>query len=412
MRICDYSTEQTQPQVVLLEDPHIEADDVYENAGFVVKRISGSLDESELIQVLSDAQVVGLRSKTTITRRVIESCPKLIAIGCYCIGTNQVDLEACNERGVAVFNAPYSNTRSVVEMAVASIIALARRLPVKNAALQRGVWEKTSSGSHEIRGKTLGIIGYGSIGTQLSVLAEALGMQVVFYDEAQRLALGNARCLGSIEEVLKLADFVSLHVDGRPGNRNLFGEKEFSLMKPGAIFINLARGFVVDVNALANSLRSGKLAGAAVDVFPEEPKKNGDPFTSPLVGLENTILTPHVGGSTLEAQYDIGQFVSGKIVQYWKDGSSDMSVNIPNLTLQSNPDSRYRLSLLHRNTPGVLALVNQTLAEHGANINGQILSTSGSYGYALTEIASELPQEAIAAIESMPDTIGLRVMSL
>lgn len=399
-------------KAVLLENPHDVADDIFLGADIEVVRVNGALDEDDLIDALQDADIVGLRSKTNLTRRVVESCPRLSVLGCYCIGTNQVDLEACSEHGVAVFNAPYSNTRSVVELAISDIIALTRQIPQKNAALQSGVWLKTAEGSHEVRGKTLGIIGYGNIGTQLSVLAEAMGMKVVFFDTAERLALGNAKSLASMDEVLQVSDYVSLHVDGRPSNNNMFGTREFDLMKPGSILINLARGSVVDIDALAANLRSGKLAGAAVDVYPSEPKKNGDHFDSPLVGLTNTILTPHIGGSTLEAQFDIGKFVSSKIVDYWHSGITDMSVNIPNLSLVPNPDSRYRLTYLHRNTPGVLALINQSLAEQGANINGQILATSGQYGYALTEISSELPVEAVTAIRNLPATVSLRVLPL
>lgn len=399
-------------KVVLLEDPHPVANQAFSANDFEVQRVNGALEQQELISVLSDADVVGIRSKTTITREVIEACPRLAVIGCYCIGTNQVDLEACTSHGVAVFNAPFSNTRSVVELAISHIISLTRQVPEKNASLQRGEWQKTSQGSHEVRGKTLGIIGYGNIGTQLSVLAEAMGMKVIFYDSAQRLAMGNARPVDSMEQLLSTSDFVSLHVDGRPDNQDLFGAEQFEQMKPGAIFINLARGFVVDIEALAQHLKNGHLAGAAVDVYPHEPKKNGEKFSSPLIGIPNTILTPHIGGSTLEAQHDIGTFVSGKITDYWVKGSTDMSVNLPNISLRPNPDARYRLTLLHRNTPGVLGLVNQTFAQQGVNINGQILGTEAAIGYAVTDISSELPVQAVASIRSLPDTIALRVLQL
>lgn len=399
-------------KAVLFEDPHPCADTLFTQAGITVERISGSLDEKDVISALADADIVGIRSKTSITATVIEACPRLSAIGCFCIGTNQVDIPAATRAGVAIFNAPYSNTRSVVELAIGHIISLTRRIPQKNAALHRGQWEKSAEGAHEVRGKTLGIIGYGNIGTQLSVLAEAMGMNVVFYDQCERLALGNAVKLGSMEDLLRVSDVVSLHVDGREANRGLFGEAEFALMRTGALFLNLARGFVVDIDALRRHLVSGHLAGAAVDVYPEEPKKNGDLFTSPLVGLDNVILTPHIGGSTLEAQYDIGTFVATKIADYRTLGSSDMSVNIPNLTLATNREGRYRICHIHKNLPGVLAAVNQTFAQQGVNISGQILRTEAETGYAITDISSELPVETVAALRAMPETVRLRVLEL
>lgn len=399
-------------KAVLLEDPHQVADEVFSGFNIEVERIKGSLDEDALIERLQDADIVGIRSKTHITSRVISSCPRLQVVGCFCIGTNQVDLEAATKRGVTIFNAPYSNTRSVVELAIGHIINLARHIETRNQDLQRGIWNKSASGSHEVRGKTLGIIGYGNIGTQLSVLAEAMGMNVVFYDCAQRLAMGNARALPTMDEVLKTADFISVHVDGRKSNEGLIGKRQFELMKEGAVFINLSRGLVVDVDALAENIRSGKISGAAVDVYPEEPKKNGNEFHSPLLGLPNTILTPHIGGSTLEAQFDIGQFVSHKIADYWRLGSTEMSVNMPNLNLSTHDNSLYRLAFLHRNIPGVLGRVNQVFADQNVNINGQILGTEGEVGYALTDIASELPVSAVAQIRSLPEAIGLRVLSL
>lgn len=399
-------------KAVLLEDPHEMADEVFSNYDIDVERIKGSLDEDALIERLQDADIVGIRSKTQVSSKVIENCPRLKALGCFCIGTNQVDLKAATRHGVAVFNAPYSNTRSVVELAIGHIINLARQVETRNQDLQRGIWNKSASGSHEVRGKTLGIIGYGNIGTQLSVLAEAMGMNVVFYDCAQRLAMGNARAQASMDQVLKTADFVSIHVDGRRSNAGLIGRRQFDQMKEGVIFINLSRGHVVDVDALADNIRSGKIAGAAVDVYPEEPEKNGNKFHSPLLGLPNTILTPHIGGSTLEAQFDIGQFVAHKIADYWRLGTTEMSVNLPNLNLHAHKDSLYRLAFLHTNTPGVLGRVNQVFANQDANINGQILGTEGQVGYALTDIASQLPVSAVAEIRSMPETIALRVLSV
>lgn len=399
-------------RALLLENPHKVADEIFARHGIEVQRVSGALDESELLRALEGVEYIGIRSKTTLSRKVLEAHPQIQAIGAFCIGTNQIDLAAATELGISVFNAPYSNTRSVVELAIGEIIDLSRRVTVKNSRLHRGVWDKSADGAHEVRGHTLGIIGYGNIGTQLSVLAEAMGLNVIFYDTAERLALGNATQMPTMESVLREADVVSLHVDGRPSNTKMFGAQQFAMMKPGAMFINLSRGHVVDIDALHDALVSGHLSGAAVDVFPSEPKKNGDPFTSPLAKLDNVILTPHIGGSTEEAQYDIGRFVAHKLADYRRTGSTDMSVNLPNLQLSASEESRYRIRLIHRNTPGVLALVNRTFAETGANIGAQILGTSGQTGYALTDINSELPIEAIEEIRSMKDTIRLTITRL
>lgn len=397
-------------KVLLLENPHEGADELFAQDDIEVIRVTGSLGESDLIEAIKDVDMVGIRSKTELTRKVIEAAPRLEAIGAYCIGTNQIDLKAATERGIAVFNAPYSNTRSVVEMAISELVALARRIPSKNANLQRGLWQKSASGSHEVRGRTLGIVGYGNIGTQLSVLAEAMGMNVIFYDIAEVLAMGNAKPMGSLEELLAQADFVSLHVDGRPENKSMFTAREFAQMKPGSIFLNLSRGTVADQEALAQALKSGHLAGAGVDVFWEEPKKNGEPFNSPLLGIDNVILTPHIGGSTLEAQEDIGRFTTNKLRDYMKSGNTDMSVNLPRLSPSSSQFSGHRIGLIHRNTPGVMAHINQLFAQHGANIDAQILATSGQVGYALADISSELPQDAIDEVLLLPETIRLRIM--
>lgn len=399
-------------RALLLENPHKTADEVFAKNGIEVLRNPGALDEAELIRALEGVDYLGIRSKTNVSRAVLEAHPQLKAIGAFCIGTNQIDLRAATELGISVFNAPYSNTRSVVELAIGEIIDLSRRVTVKNSRLHRGIWDKSADGAHEVRGHTLGIIGYGNIGTQLSVLAEAMGLNVIFYDVAERLALGNATRMPTLESVLREADIVSIHVDGQISNADLFGAREFAMMKPGALFINLSRGFIVDIDALHEALVSGHLAGAAVDVFPEEPKKNGDPFASPLATLDNVILTPHIGGSTEEAQYDIGRFVASKISDYERTGSTDMSVNLPNLQLAVSGESRYRIALIHRNTPGVLATVNNALAETGANIGAQILGTAGQTGYALTDINSELPLEAIEKIRSMKDTIRLTTIRL
>ncbi|GAB3093481.1 phosphoglycerate dehydrogenase [Isoptericola nanjingensis] len=394
-------------RALLLENVHPVAAQNLRDAGIEVVTRPGALDESELIESLADFQILGIRSKTTVTRKVLESVPGLQAVGTFSIGTNQIDLEAAAAHGVAVFNAPYSNTRSVVELAISEIIALTRRLTVRDKALHDGVWDKTAEGSHEVRGRTLGIIGYGNIGSQLSVLAENLGMRVVFYDTAEKLALGNAHRVETIEELLAAADAVTIHVDGRAGNAGLFGADLFAGMKPGAIFLNLSRGFVVDVEALREHIRSGHLGGAAVDVFPTEPKKRGDGFTSPLRGLPNVILTPHVGGSTEEAQEAIGEFVSKKLRDFVATGSTTLSVNLPNLQLAHTGVGR--IMLLHRNVPGVLARVNQVFADHGANIEAQMLATRGEIGYVVTDISDVTQRGASAKLQAMDSTIRLRI---
>jgi D-3-phosphoglycerate dehydrogenase len=396
-------------RALLLENLHPQARAIMEAAGYEVVTRSGALDESELIEALQGVHLLGIRSKTQVTEAVLDAAHDLVAVGAYCIGTNQVDLHAAASRGVAVFNAPFSNTRSVVEIALADIIALTRRLTVLDRSMHDGVWNKSAEGSHEVRGRTLGIIGYGNIGTQLSVLAENLGMSVVFYDTAEKLALGNARRADSLDELLDVADIVTLHVDGRSGNAGLFGAKQFARMREGAIFLNLSRGFVVDYAALRDAILSGHVAGAAVDVFPVEPKRKGDPFESELRGLPNVILTPHTGGSTEEAQEAIGQFVSNKLRDYLGTGTTMLSVNLPNLTLEPR-EGVHRLAYLHRNVPGVLAAVNQTLAEHGANIEGQLLATRGEVGYVVTD-AGSVEREVVEALRARPETIRLRVVS-
>lgn len=398
-------------RLLLLESPHASADDVFARYGFEVERVSGALDEDELIARLHGVDMLGIRSKTDVSARVIEACPQLSAIGAFCIGTNQIDLEAASRNGVAVFNAPYSNTRSVVEMVIGCLIALTRQIPQKNLALHRGVWMKSADGSHEIRDKTIGIIGYGSIGSQLSVLCEALGMHVVFYDIAEKLALGNARRAGSIDELLKVSDVVSLHIDGRLENTNFFNAELFGKVKPGSVFINLARGHVADLDALRAKLDDGTIAGAAIDVFPTEPRANGDDFDSSLVGYENVILTPHIGGSTIEAQESIGSFVATKLANFWRKGSTDMSVNIPNIATPPSADSTHRVAWVHSNTPGALASVNQLFADASVNVTYQSLATSGEVGYMVTDTSSAIPDGLVQRLNSSPAHIRLRVLS-
>jgi D-3-phosphoglycerate dehydrogenase len=378
--------------------------------GYEVETVGRALDEEELIAKLDGVHLLGIRSKTQVTADVLTAAPQLRAIGAFCIGTDQIDLRHAAESGIAVFNAPFSNTRSVVELAIAEIIALTRRLTEKNADMHNGVWNKDAEGSHEIRGRSIGIVGYGNIGTQLSVLSENLGLRVYFYDTSEKLSLGNAVRCNSLEELLEVADIVTLHVDGRPGNSGFFGEEQFARMRPRSIFLNLSRGFVIDHEALRRHLDNGHLAGAAVDVFPKEPKAKGDEFVSALRGLPNVILTPHIGGSTEEAQSDIGSFVAEKLHKYIAEGSTTLSVNLPSLNLQPLPDT-HRIALLHHNIPGVLADVNSIFAGQKVNVEGQILSTRGEYGYLLTDIAAHYPPEILSQLANMATTVQLRVLS-
>ena len=393
------------PRALLVENIHPVAAQTLQAAGYEVETLKGALDEADLHAALAGVEVLGLRSKTRVTSGVLRDLPDLAAVGAFCIGTNQIDLVDAAERGVAGFNAPYSNTRSVEENAIAQIIALARRLIDRDRGLQSGVWDKSSTGSHEIRGRTLGIVGYGNIGSQLSVIAEALGMRVLFFDIEDRLALGNAVRCSSLEELLDRAETVTLHVDGRSDNVGLFGAEQLSRMRPRSLLLNLSRGFVVDHEALASHLLSGHLAGAAIDVFPEEPRAQGDPFTSPLRGLPNVILTPHVGGSTQEAQVDIGHFVAGKLLDYVRRGSTTMSVNLP--TVSASVGFSSRLAHLHRNVPGSLARSNAVLASHGVNVNAQVLATRGELGYLLTDVDRPLTQDQLTELRQLPGTVRL-----
>ena len=394
-------------KVLLLENIHQVAVENLERAGYDVELRHSSMSEDELIAALPGVAMLGIRSNTHITQKVLDNAPDLLAIGCFCIGTNQVDLAAAAAKGVAVFNAPYSNTRSVVELVIAEIISLARRLPDKTQKMHAGVWDKSAKGSHEVRGRTLGIVGYGNIGTQLSNLAEAMGLNVIFFDVADRLRHGNARRMPSLEALLAEADVVSLHVDGRPGNAGIFGDEQFRLMKPRSIFINAARGMVVDTAALREHILSGHIAGAALDVFPVEPKAQGDEFESPLRGLDNVILTPHVGGSTQEAQEEIGYFVSTKLRDFQQQGSTALSVDLPAVQPPALT-SGHRLAYLHINVPGVLAEVNNVLAAEGANVTGQYLATKGEQGYVVTDSTEPISETALGKLQASPHTIWLR----
>jgi D-3-phosphoglycerate dehydrogenase len=396
-------------RALLLENIHPGAARLLEASGFDVDVAKGALGEDDLATRVCDFDLLGIRSRTQVTDRVLAASERLLAVGAFCIGTNQIDLSAAQHRGVAVFNAPFSNTRSVVELVIAEIIALTRRLPEKNREMHAGIWSKSAQGAHEVRGRRLGIVGYGNIGSQLSVLAEALGMTVAFYDTADRLALGNARRLGSLDELLAWADVVTLHVDGRPDNRGLFGEAEFSSMRGGSLFLNLSRGFVVDHGSLRSHIETGHIAGAAVDVFFEEPAGDDPAFVSRLQGLDNVILTPHIGGSTEEAQIDIGEFVAKKLLEYVRSGATGLSVNMPNVELPSRAGA-HALVHVHRNTPGVLAAINAIFADHGVNIEGQALGTRGETGYVITDIASDFTEDMIQGLSRMEETIRLRIL--
>ena len=397
-------------RVLLLENIHADGRDFLRAKGYQVETRDGALGEDELIEAIQGVHLLGIRSTTYITQKVLDNAPDLLAIGAFCIGTNQIDLAATSRAGIAVFNAPYSNTRSVVELAIAEIISLARRLHEKSTDMHRGVWNKSAAGSHEVRGRTLGIIGYGNIGSQLSVIAEALGLKVIFFDIDDKLALGNAKRCSTIEELLEEADVVSLHVDGRPGNAGFFGAEQFAAMKPRSLFLNLSRGIAVDTASLREHLESGHIAGAALDVFPVEPKRQGDPFSSELQGVPNVILTPHVGGSTEEAQQDIGRFVASKLRSYASFGGTSLSVNFPEMNLPADP-AKKRVAYVHRNAPGVLASINTLLGEHGVNIEGQQLATRGELGYAVTDVAADVGPDVLAALAALPETVRVRELS-
>lgn len=404
------SLDKTKIKFLLLEGIHESALEVLRGAGYTqIETLPKALQGEELKAKLADVHFLGIRSQTKLTADVLSAAPKLVAVGCFCIGTNQVDLNAARERGVAVFNAPYSNTRSVAELVLAEAILLLRGIPAKNALVHRGGWMKSAANSHEIRGKTLGIVGYGSIGTQLSVLAESMGMHVAFYDVVSKLPLGNARQVSRLHDLLAQSDIVSLHVPELPSTKWMIGPAEIAAMKPGGILINAARGTVVDIDALAEGIKSGKLWGAAIDVFPVEPGSNNEEFQSPLRGLDNVILTPHIGGSTMEAQANIGGEVAEKLVKYSDNGTSITSVNFPEVALPAHP-GKHRLLHIHHNVPGVLSAINQVFADNHINIASQYLQTDEKVGYVVTDIdaaSSELAQEKLAQV---PGTIRSRVL--
>lgn len=396
-------------KMLLLENIHPAAVERLEEAGYSVETMKGALDEDDLIEAIKGVHVLGIRSKTNVSARVLEHADRLLAVAAFCIGTNQIDLEAAAEHGVAVFNAPYSNTRSVVELAIGLTIVLMRDVADKSAAMHQGQWNKSATGSRELRGKTLGIVGYGAIGSQLSVLAEGLGMRVIFHDLSERLALGNARRMRSLDALLAEADVVSLHVDGRKDNADVIGAAQFAKMKPGVLFLNLSRGHVVDVDALAEAVKSGRVAGAAIDVFPEEPRTNADPFDSPLRGLKNVILSPHIGGSTEEAQEAIAEFAAERLLGYLNRGDTTFCVNLPNVQL-AEVSRAHRLLHIHRNQPGVLAELNRALSAAGFNILGQHLKTDERTGYVITDVDRDYDPEVLKVLRDLPGTVRFRML--
>ncbi|UYF99713.1 MULTISPECIES: phosphoglycerate dehydrogenase [unclassified Halomonas] len=404
------SLDKSKIKILLLEGVHQSAVDNFRNAGYEnIEHLPTSLDEEALIEKIHDVHFIGIRSRTQLNERVFAAAEKLVAVGCFCIGTNQVDLNAALKRGVAVFNAPYSNTRSVAELVLAEAIMLLRGIPEKNARAHQGGWLKSAANSHEARGKTLGIVGYGSIGAQLSVLAESLGFSVIYYDVITKLGMGNASQVGSLEELLSRSDVVSLHVPDLPSTRWMITKKEIAAMKPGAIFINASRGSVVEIEPLAEAIKSGHLNGAAVDVFPVEPKGNSETFESPLRGLENVILTPHIGGSTLEAQENIGIEVAEKLTTYSDNGTTITSVNFPEVALPAHPD-KHRLLHIHDNVPGVMSQINRVLSEDGINISGQYLQTNEKVGYVVIDVDKAYGPQALEALKQVEHTLKIRVL--
>ncbi len=399
-------------RVVLLEGISRSAEQVFRDAGYSqIETLTGSLGGDALREKLASAHILGIRSRTQLTADVLSDARRLITVGCFCIGTNQVDLDAAELAGIPVFNAPYSNTRSVAELVIAETVMLTRGIPQKNAECHRGGWSKSAAGSHEVRGKTLGIIGYGHIGTQVGVMAEALGMQVLFHDIETKLSLGNARSATSLDDLLARSDVVTLHVPETPSTQMMFGAAQIARMKPGAHLINASRGTVVDIDALAAALESGHVGGAAVDVFPVEPKGNDERFESPLAKFDNVILTPHVGGSTLEAQDNIGTEVAAKLVRYSDNGSTLSAVNFPEVTLPEH-DGSHRILHIHRNVPGVLSKINDVFSREGINIDGQYLRTNPKVGYVVIDTAASVEQATHlrAELAKIEGTLRTRVL--
>lgn len=404
------SLEKDKIKILLLEGVHPSAIEVLQQAGYSnIEYHKGSLSGDELLAAIADAHFVGIRSRTQLTEEVFRAAQKLIAVGCFCIGTNQVELSAAAKRGIPVFNAPFSNTRSVAELVLGEILLLLRGIPEKNAKAHRGEWFKSADQSFEARGKRLGIIGYGHIGTQLGILAENLGMKVYFYDIENKLSLGNATQVPSMTELLNKCDVISLHVPETPETQDMMGAEEFARMKPGSIFINAARGTVVDIDSLCSALESRHIAGAAIDVFPVEPKTNNDPFESPLAKFDNVLLTPHIGGSTQEAQANIGIEVAGKMAKYSDNGSTLSAVGFPEVSLPEHKDCS-RLLHIHENRPGILNQITTIFAEEGINIAAQYLQTGPEIGYVVIDVETERSEQALTKLKAIDGTIRARIL--
>ncbi|MDO2946868.1 phosphoglycerate dehydrogenase [Aeromonas simiae] len=405
-----FSLDKDKIKVLLLEGVHPNTVETFRAAGYTsVEYLKTSLSEEELVERIRDVHFVGLRSRTQLTEKVLDAASKLVAVGCFCIGTNQVDLKAAEVRGIPVFNAPFSNTRSVAELVLGEILLLLRGIPEKSAKCHRGIWEKLANHSVEARGKKLGIIGYGHIGTQLGIIAESLGMKVYYYDIENKLSLGNAIQVPTMAELLNMSDVISLHVPETASTKNMIGAEQLRMMKPGAVFINASRGTVVEIDALVEVLKSGHISGAAVDVFPVEPKSNDEEFMTPLRGFDNVILTPHIGGSTQEAQENIGLEVANKLIKYSDNGSTLSAVNFPEVSLPGHRGSS-RLLHIHHNQPGVLNKINQAFADEGINIAGQYLQTSSEIGYVVIDIESEQSEKALAKLKDIDGTIRARIL--
>jgi len=407
------SLEKDKIKFLLVEGVHQSAVDTLRAAGYTnIEFHKGALDTESLKESIRDAHFVGLRSRTQLTEEVFQAAEKLVAVGCFCIGTNQVDLKAATRRGVPVFNAPFSNTRSVAEMVLGEMLLMMRGIPEANAKAHRGIWNKLAVGSFEARGKRLGIIGYGHIGTQLGILAESLGMRVFYYDIESKLPLGNAQPIASLQELLNTSDVVTLHVPETAGTKDMISEVQLAQMKPGALLINASRGTVIDIPALCNALRSKHLSGAAIDVFPEEPATNSDPFNSPLCEFDNVLLTPHIGGSTMEAQEGIGLEVAGKLAKYSDNGSTLSAVNFPEASLPAHTEKARRLLHIHENRPGVLTSINQIFAEQGINIAAQYLQTSPEIGYVVIDAETDIATltTALQLMKAIPGTIRARLL--
>lgn len=396
-------------KVLLLEKLDKAAYDIFSGEGYDVETYDGSLDENELIKKIKDISILGIRSKTNVTKKVIESANRLLSVGAFCIGTNQIDLNECAKNGITVFNAPYSNTRSVVEIVLGQMINLMRSIVDKSNDMHKGIWRKDSINSYEIRNKTIGIIGYGNIGSQLSILCESIGMKVIYYDKVDKLSIGNACKSSSLKSLLEKSDVISIHIDGRKENTNFFGQKEFSQMKNGSILINYSRGNVLDIDSLIENLSNGKLLGAALDVFPKEPLNNEEEFISKLRGLKNVILSPHIGGSTKEAQKNIGSYVPDKIIDFINTGNTSNCVNFPELSLPEQKDS-HRLIHIHYNEPGVLLNINKIISSYEINIKGQYLKTVENIGYVITDIDREYDKSVVKELKNITNTIKLRVL--